>query len=203
MFYKPETREKLRDKRKRLDPVSCCQAAQAVAAQIVQESSFLDSQDIACYLSDENELDPMPLMHAAETLNKNLYLPLLQAADSAHPKGQLVFTHYQIGELLKKSSHSVYEPATARELKPIEELDIILLPIVGFDTQGNRLGRGAGHYDRALAAINQLPNNKRPLLIGLAYEFQKVANITPDDWDIPLDQVITEKNVYFCQSTND
>ena len=81
----------------------------------------------------------------------------------------------------------------AKEI-PIQSLDIILIPLVVFDQSCNRIGMGSGFYDKALSALDN--SKKKTYLIGLAYEFQKVNQIEPNKWDIPLDYVVTEKKVY-------
>jgi 5-formyltetrahydrofolate cyclo-ligase len=74
-------------------------------------------------------------------------------------------------------------PADAAELIP----DIILAPLLGFDRRGNRLGQGAGHYDRAFATL------PRAWRVGLAWSVQEVDALTPDVWDVPLHAIATEK----------
>lgn len=197
MFYKPEIREKMLRRRHQLDLVSMTQAAQAVAAQAVQVSEFLQSQHLAFYFQCDNELNTMPLMHCAENLKKKLYLPILSI--SAHNEGPhpLQFYQYQIGDTLIKNSFAINEPDASVHAKiPTEDLDVIFVPLVAFDFQGNRLGRGAGHYDVTFSSIR----HKKPFLIGLGYEFQKVDHIVPDKWDIPMDMIITENKTYLRQS---
>ena len=77
---------------------------------------------------------------------------------------------------------------------------MIFLPVVAFDINGNRLGRGAGYYDRTLAFVNEQieqGTHIKPCLIGLAYEFQKIEQIITDKWDVALDIIVTENNIYY------
>ncbi len=193
MFYKPEVREKLRLRRSRLDAVSINQAALAVAAQIVQLKEFLDSRYLAFYLPIEGELDPLPIMHCTETLHKQLYLPVLPKT-----KGPLHFFSHQMNAPMRMNRFGINEPDIEKQI-PIfpEKLDVIFLPLVGFDIRGNRIGRGAGYYDLTLAFTKNENLLKKPYLIGLAYEFQKIEHITPDKWDVPMNLVVTEKNLYY------
>lgn len=193
MFYKPEIRDKMQRRRKELNAVSVTQAAQAVAAQIVLLSEFLDAQNIGIYLAIENELDPLPIMQCAHQLQKKLYLPVINATQPAEPLG---FHAYTVGDPLLKGMHGISAPAHRTEFAyDISKLDIIFLPLVAFDARCNRLGRGAGHYDRTL---NHVKKQSKPLpcLIGLAYEFQQIPEIVTDKWDVPMDLVVTEKNIY-------
>ena len=71
------------------------------------------------------------------------------------------------------------------------QLDIIFIPLVAFDKNCHRIGMGGGYYDRTLAEVT------KPLLIGVAYEFQLVAHIPVEQWDVPLDAVVTHQHVYW------
>jgi 5-formyltetrahydrofolate cyclo-ligase len=86
------------------------------------------------------------------------------------------------------------EPAVARKLMRLpQQLDAVIVPLLGFDNNGNRLGMGGGYYDRSFAFRKQRRAWRRPLLIGVAYSFQQVDAIQTEPWDIPLDAVITEQ----------
>ena len=75
-------------------------------------------------------------------------------------------------------------------------LDLVLVPLVGFDPQGNRLGMGGGFYDRTFAYRGRRKHTSRPCLIGLAHECQRVEHLPCAGWDIPLDGVITDCRRY-------
>jgi 5-formyltetrahydrofolate cyclo-ligase len=75
-------------------------------------------------------------------------------------------------------------------------LDVILMPLVAFDGQGNRLGMGAGYYDRTLAFLRHRRHWRKPRIIGLAYEFQRMPALPAEPWDVPLDGIITEAGFY-------
>ena len=76
------------------------------------------------------------------------------------------------------------------------ELDLALLPLVGFDEDCNRLGVGGGYYDRSFAFSVGVPLGQRPFLVGLGYELQRVPQLHPERWDVPLDTVVTELQIY-------
>ena len=77
------------------------------------------------------------------------------------------------------------------------ELDLVLLPLVGFNRSGNRSGMGGGFYDTAFAFKKTRPR-RLPRLIGLAHEIQLVENIDAEHWDIPLCAVVTDRRIYRC-----
>lgn len=75
-------------------------------------------------------------------------------------------------------------------------LDLIVMPLAAFDASGNRVGMGGGYYDRTLAATACERGWRRPTLIGLAFEAQRVAAIPAREWDVPVDWIATEAGVY-------
>lgn len=193
MFYKPEIREKMHNRRKRLDAVTIAQCSQSVTAQVVYLKEFLNARSIAGYLAIDGELDGLPILHCAQTLDKKIYIPML----SGLQQNTLDFFSYQIGDDLVKNKYGIGEPNPhAAQLISPENLNVIFLPLMAFDDRCQRVGRGAGFYDRALAFVKENRYSRRPCLIGLAYEFQKIEQITSDSWDVPLDIVVTEKRVY-------
>ena len=76
------------------------------------------------------------------------------------------------------------------------QLDVVIAPLVAFDESLNRLGMGGGYYDRTFAFRKRARVLRRPVLIGVAYSFQRVDRLQPENWDVPLDVVITEKESY-------
>jgi 5-formyltetrahydrofolate cyclo-ligase len=134
---------------------------------------------VAGYAKAGSEVDPAGLMKAVSRMGKTTALPWL--ADRA---SSLVFREWTDADPLETAPFGFRQP---RASTPRCEPDIILTPLVGFDRALNRLGQGAGHYDRTFAA---LPHSLR---IGLAWSVQECEALTPDPWDIPLDAVLTEK----------
>lgn len=135
---------------------------------------------VASYMPVGGEADPAPLARAALAHGCRLALP--HVVDRATP---ITFLAYNEEMALETG------PFGLRQLSydPLSELapDIVLTPLVGFDRQGNRLGQGAGHYDRAFAAY---PDAHR---IGVAWSVQEVDALPADPWDVPLHAVATEK----------
>ena len=78
------------------------------------------------------------------------------------------------------------------------DLDVVLVPLLGFDRRGNRLGSGAGFYDRSFAFLGAMQRPARPVLVGIGYHFQEVAEITPESWDVKLDFIATDRELIAC-----
>ncbi len=135
---------------------------------------------VASYIAVGGEVDPTPFAQAALTAGCRLALPHL--ADRSEP---LRFLAWPGDAVLVPGPFGLRQPpADLPELAP----DIILTPLVGFDRSGNRIGQGAGHYDRAFA---EHPNAWR---VGLAWSVQEVGALPADPWDIPLHAIATEKD---------
>lgn len=93
------------------------------------------------------------------------------------------------------SALGMFEPVNGRGWQAAR-LDLILMPLAAFDEKGNRIGMGGGYYDRTLAATVHGPGWRRPVLVGLAFEAQRVETIPAREWDVPLDWIATEAGVY-------
>lgn len=133
---------------------------------------------LATYAPLGDEANPAPLARAAVAAGWTLALP--HVVDRATP---LRFLAWHPDHPLATGPFGLRQPGPhAPEVTP----DIILTPLVAFDAALNRIGQGAGHYDRAFAAY---PRARR---IGIAFSAQQVAGIDPDLWDMPLDAIVTE-----------
>lgn len=105
------------------------------------------------------------------------------------------FAAYQAHTQLKLNRYGIAEPDNL-DFLPAAALDLVIVPLLGFDKHGQRLGSGAGHYDRTFAFLNNLVKPSKPVLIGLAYELQAVTTLPAASWDVRLDHIITENAVY-------
>ena len=96
------------------------------------------------------------------------------------------FFYWSTKDPLKINKYGIPEPISNKVKYP----DILLVPLVAYDKNLNRIGYGGGFYDRY---IKKIKKNKKIITIGLAYSFQKVKKIPVNDYDIKLDFVVTEK----------
>ncbi len=103
----------------------------------------------------------------------------------------------QMGSRQRSNRLGIAEPQGSRTLAA-RRLDLVFLPILGFDARGVRLGTGGGYYDRAFAFRRWRSAWHAPRLIGIAYSFQQVERITPAAHDVLLDAVVTERGVLQC-----
>ena len=187
-----EIRQLKRAQRRSLSSRTQLQHSQALRQITAKEKAWRCSRHIALYLANDSEIDPYLLIEHARFLGKNVYLPIL-----APLKNSLYFAPYEAGEPLKYNRFNILEPVCQpAKWKKASQLDLLLLPLVAFDTHGNRMGMGGGFYDRTLAYLQHRRFWKKPTLVGLAHEIQKVEQLNSQSWDIPLDYIITEKQRY-------
>ena len=184
---KKSRRAQIRARRKQLSSDFVMSASRAISEKMIQLPVFLNSQHIAYYLPNENEIDTRFIAQNALLAEKQLYLPVF-LNNLIHFYPVDAKTQYQ------KNQFGIDEPCVLEESVPVTQFDLMIIPLVLFDAQGHRVGRGAGCYDRFLA--NVFDNKNRPVLIGLAYEFQKIESIVAEKWDVPMDYVVTENEIY-------
>jgi 5-formyltetrahydrofolate cyclo-ligase len=168
------------------------QAAYALAAHASEHPVFKTSQAIACYYSHDDEMNTFPLMAKIWEQGKTCYLPVMTE------EKLIKFVRFEANDALEKNQYGIWEPVNqSKSIEPCE-LQLIFMPLVAFDLQGNRLGMGAGYYDRSLAFLfGDTQGRPRPHLAGVAYAGQQVGPLPTDPWDVRLDSIITEKGVRF------
>ncbi len=209
LFYEPETmtepaplsrpqlRRMLRKARRALTPSEQRKAAQGLYRQLAQHPLFRRAKHISLYLPTDGEIDPRLLLRAAQRRGKATYLPVL----SAWPRTKMVFQRVRPGEKLLPNRFRILEPRVniSRQRK-VWALDLVLLPLVGFDDAGGRLGMGGGFYDRSLAYLARRQSWRKPTLLGLAHECQKVDRLIQASWDVPLAGTVTDKHWYSAKT---
>lgn len=118
---------------------------------------------------------------------KRIYLPRL-AHDGTRT---LRFVQWHGGAVMRGNRHGIAEPWDTCRIG-LRKLDVVILPLLGFDAAGHRLGTGGGYYDRTLASV---ADARRPRRIGWAYAMQRCADLPHDPWDLRLHAVCTERGV--------
>jgi 5-formyltetrahydrofolate cyclo-ligase len=181
----------LRAARRAIDPDYAHQAATRVATSLEALPEWRTARLIAAYHAVRGELDPSLALGRVAERGAVVTYPVLTHDES------LAFARPGYSAP-RPNRFAIPEPTGARVA--LEELNLVLVPLVGFDRRGNRLGSGAGYYDRTFAGHQR---GAQPLLIGLAYGCQHVAALEAASWDVPLDLVITELEVIDCRGPGD
>ena len=160
----------------------------AASQQLVKHVDGLalsSDQTVAAFLPIRSEIDLRPLMQVLAERVKRICLPVVINRQT------IVFREYLPGSDLVETGFGTSGPGEEAQLV---DPDVLLMPLAAFDGVGNRLGYGAGHYDRAIARLQQ--KGYQPKLVGVAFDCQRVAAIPADAHDVPLHTVLTETGVY-------
>jgi len=190
---KAELRQRLREERRALPLEARRLAGKRLAKHLFATRAFRASQRIACYLPHDGEIDTATVIDTLWRLRKRCYLPVL--ARLRHDR--LWFAPAHAGADFIANRYGIDEPRLPPHLLVrAQDLDLVLVPLVGFDASGQRLGMGGGFYDRSLAFLDHRRHWRKPHVIGLAYDFQKLPALPHDAWDVPLDAIVTDLAVY-------
>ncbi|MEC8970646.1 MAG: 5-formyltetrahydrofolate cyclo-ligase [Actinomycetota bacterium] len=174
-------RRRMLDRRRALSVEAVNQASALVVERVRSLPAYAGATLVASYMSLDGEIDPAELLQGK---SPQVALPVTRAAEPLRfvvPDGPL-----ELG------SFGIREPTTGRVVEPTE-LEVVLVPLVAVDWLGNRLGHGAGYYDRTFAFRR---DRNHPVLIGLAHQFQVVESIKPSPWDVPVDLIVTETGIF-------
>ncbi|MBL1293721.1 MAG: 5-formyltetrahydrofolate cyclo-ligase [Thiotrichales bacterium] len=186
-------RKKLRKKRRCIVGDDRAKKTATLINHVLSHHTYKTVKHIAFYSAFDGEVDITPLLLHSYNKSKHCYLPVLPKFLSQ----RLRFAHYANKKLVKINQFGISEPEiNERTIRFASKLDLILVPLVGFDESGQRLGMGGGYYDRCLQFRSNRISWKKPLLMGIAFECQKVDALMQSSWDIPIDCCITEKKVY-------
>lgn len=185
-------RQQLRTRRQSLAEHERYQRSELAVRQLVNHRVFRAAQHIACYLPNDGELDLSSLIEQCWAVGKTVYLPVLSSIHRNH----LHFLPFMPGDELVPNRFGIPEPVIrSRRMISLKHLDLVLMPLVGFDTNGNRLGMGGGFYDRSFAFLRRRHFWHKPTLLGVAYDFQQVDQLDSKAWDVPLKGVVTETGI--------
>lgn len=167
-------------------------AARRLARLIARQHWFRCAQTLAAYVANDGEIDPAPLLRMAQARGKRVLLPRLRYK-------RLQFVQYYSSATLRRNRFNIPEPNGVAI--PIRCIDVVCVPLVGFDRAGRRLGMGGGFYDRTFGPSHGSKKalrggkiiKRRPRLIGLAHACQEFAVLPHEAWDVRLDGVLTER----------
>jgi 5-formyltetrahydrofolate cyclo-ligase len=163
-------------------------AARRVARLIAGSLWLQPGRRIGLYLAMPEELDTAPLLEVARRRGCVIALPRIVSVRH----GRMQF--FELDGPSTTGAFGILEPGGNRMLRA-RELDIVFMPLVGFDATGNRIGMGKGFYDRYFAHRIRQRQWRRPLLVGIAYDVQEVPSLPHAHHDVPLDAIVTESTV--------
>ena len=142
----------------------------------------LTKKSIGGYFPVNHEVDDLEILREFAKKNYQISLPVIKK------KFDMDFYKWSFNDPLKINQYGIPEPNSKKLIYP----DIILVPLVAFDNDLNRLGYGGGYYDRV---IRKLSRKKKILKIGLAFSVQKINNVPITKYDKKLDYIVTDKYI--------
>jgi len=160
--------------------------------QVLHLHEYVRARGIACYVSKDSEVATRPLIRKALDSNKRVLIPVVKKGDI-----DLFFSEIKdLGKELAPGSFNIPEPKP-EFLRPqsLDTVDIIFVPGIVWDKDGYRLGWGRGYFDRVL---KKLPEHVRS--IGLSFNLQLVRNVPRDQFDLPVNTVVTESRAVRCNT---
>ncbi len=158
-------------------------AAMAVTARLSRIGVLRDARYVAGYRATRGEVDIDAAMALMMTTGTSITVPRVVGE-------YLEFVPWDLEGVTISGAFGIPEPVDGTP-KPLLSHDVVLAPLVAFDSLGRRLGQGGGFYDRALAERS----GATPLVIGIAHAFQEIEAVPIEPWDAPLDAVVTEEGV--------
>lgn len=181
-------RQQLRSLRQSFDTALQQRVAEQVCGRIAACEWFTRAQSIAFYLPNDGEISLVELLKLARTRGKTCLLPVVNGS-------LLEFREYH--DDMVENRFGIAEPIRGA-LHPAQRIDLVLMPLVAFDSNRNRLGMGGGYYDRSFAFVSEMQgtDTPRPLLIGVAHEAQRVAAVPHAEHDIRPDHIATDAAWY-------
>ncbi len=177
-------REGILQIRNNLDPNEAKLKSQLIFEKLIKTKPYKKSKNIFIYLSFNNEVESSNIIDYAINDKKNIFIPLCNTAIN-----ELIVCKMNSWEDLEVSGFGILEPKSA-SIRIVDRaiIDLAIVPGIAFDKIGNRIGYGAGYYDKFFASL------KADICkIGICYSFQVIDYIEPSIYDVPMDYIISNK----------
>ena len=168
------------------------QKSQSITAHGTSDIAFARGTVISGFMPIRSEADTRPLMEALRTRGGRLVLPVVLDRET------IVFRRFEADTPLVKTGFGTTGPGEDAE---VLDPDILLVPLSVFDGRGQRVGYGAGHYDRAIARLHAM--GKQPVLIGVAFDCQEVPFVPAEPHDMSLHAILTESGLRWFSAISD
>lgn len=182
---KKRLRRDLRQRRRALAGTHRRHADARICTNLRRLHAYRQAEKVTTFLPFDGEPSLESLARDSCTRTKTFFAPVIA-------KLNMGFVRIHAKHTMRNNSLGIEEPI-GRVLWSPRFLDLVLMPLVGFDGAGNRLGMGGGYYDRHFSFLRERENFRKPRLLGIAYHFQEVPKLVPDEWDVPLWGIVTDR----------
>ena len=184
-------RKRIRRERAAIDAESRRALDSAINRELLEHAVRTRPGVVAAFVAFDGEPDLAPALAQLEHQGTRLALPVI-VDEPTRPA--ICFRQWSAGSEMKPNRYGIPEPVGTLDFR-LDELDLVLIPLVAWNRQGGRLGMGASFYDRAFQPFAEL---KHPFRLGIAYQLQGVEHIPLDPWDIRLHGILTENGCFTC-----
>lgn len=198
MLSRNNIRENLIQQRASLSPRQRKINAESLTRRFHQwfDSHFINGSKqlkIAGYLAVRGEIDPYSILAFLRDAGHLTYLPVIPTVKNE----KLLFAPVTESTRFKIGKYAIQEPICQdKVLITGEQLDLVLMPLVAVDKNGNRVGMGGGYYDKTFSFKTEADTQTdQPTLLGLCHHFQLLSSVPVEDWDVPLDAVVTDEEI--------
>lgn len=191
---KDAIRKQILQARNKLSVEEVCLLSEKIFNNLRNHSFFCNSAHVMVYLDFKNEVKTDSIINYCLENNKKVYIPI--CIPETH---ELCISRITSLKELQSGHFGIREPkAEYIRLSDSSLVDLVLVPGVVFDSSGNRIGFGAGYYDRFMRRLES-----GVIKVGLAYAFQIADSIPSDEYDIPMDYIVTEICTMNCTNNNE
>lgn len=198
ILNKIRIRSELRRRRNMVSAADRAMFALRLVRHVLRSGLLLRYRRIGIYLPHGTEIDTLDLLNKILSLRKRVYLPMLP-----YGRGKkLWFNRIEPGMPWVLNRFGMTENLSRRPVRALR-LDLLFMPLLGYDDIGYRIGTGGGYYDASLAYLRHRNCWKSPYLIGVSFSCQHLDdNLLPDPWDIPMNAILTERGLHRFQERN-
>lgn len=182
---KSELRKLLRAARRNMPTPERSLAEHRICENLQRLPAFRRARTVAAFLAFDGEPSIGALFTDARSRDKRFVVPVIRSQ-------QMSFAPLQAHRRLSKNRYGIAEPSH-RDRVATANIDLVLVPLVGFDASGNRLGMGGGYYDRYFSYLRSRTRYQRPRLLGVAFELQRTNALPVDSWDVPLWGIVSDR----------
>ena len=190
MYMKKNIREEILALRNAMSIEEVVSKSEEIKNRLISTPMYAEANHIFTFLSFNKEVMTKPIVDDCIKKGKQVYVPLCNMSIK-----EVVLCKFEGWDKLQPSKMGILEPV--RESIRIADrsvLDLAVVPGAVFDRNGNRIGYGAGFYDKFFSSLK-----KNIIKIAICYSFQVVDSITPDEHDVPMDYIVTEKEIIECK----
>lgn len=188
---KARLRSELRRKRAAIGASKRAEFDRSINAHVLDYARRKRPDVVAAYLAFDGEPDLRPALKELEAAGTTLALPVILDDPG---RAVITFRQWARGSTLEHNRYGIAEPVGTVEI-PLLDVDLALIPLVGWDRTGGRLGMGASFYDRL---FQPLAAEERPLRMGVGYDLQRLDKLPMEPWDIRLHMIVSESGWFTC-----